>query len=309
MDAYPGVRVAVPMGTDEIEFAASDAGGPDGLVRPAATGKLLAAGTGLIADAPVKPFPSGAELPAEWLATDLPGLVSYVGAGGAAGRRAGVGVAVVPAPAGGGRAVARLPAEHQPPDRAGRAGRPRVVLPRLVVRRRSAAAERAVEMAAAGRAGLRVPRARPRARRADQRLPARPAADQARPIVGRPVARPGVRPDDGQREPARLGRRPRPARRDDRPARAGAGGRRVGRNRPEPAAHAVARPARAPADRRPGDRVDGRRERGRHARRRSGLGRGRLQPVRHDAAGERAGVDGRARRLGRLAPADGHPRC
>jgi hypothetical protein len=82
------VRVAVPLETDQLRVAdASGVGGdaPAGKPRqidPSATPRLWAAAPGLVSAPPMRIWPEAAERPRQYLRTDMPALVPYVGAGG-----------------------------------------------------------------------------------------------------------------------------------------------------------------------------------------------------------------------------------
>ncbi len=79
MDAYPRVRVSVPLELDEIQIADSR---NDKLIDPTATARLNCIAPGLISSSPLRKWPKELSEPQSWVRTDLRGLIPYVGAGG-----------------------------------------------------------------------------------------------------------------------------------------------------------------------------------------------------------------------------------
>ena len=75
----PDVRVTVPLEKDQLAFRNAD--NPN-LIDPRAASRLLTSAPGLVFNTPMQGWPEGAAPPAQWLRTDLPGLVPYIGAGG-----------------------------------------------------------------------------------------------------------------------------------------------------------------------------------------------------------------------------------
>lgn len=73
------LRVTLPLEKDQLAFAGE---GRPNLLDPRSAPRLLASAQGLVFNTPMQPWPDGVAFPAQWLRTDLPGLVPYIGAGG-----------------------------------------------------------------------------------------------------------------------------------------------------------------------------------------------------------------------------------
>ena len=78
--AYPRVRVALPLESEQLTFA--DVGGPATLPPRADAGRLVTASPGLIFNTPIQSGAKRAEGAQTFLRTDLSGLIPYAGIGG-----------------------------------------------------------------------------------------------------------------------------------------------------------------------------------------------------------------------------------
>jgi hypothetical protein len=75
------LRVAVPLENDQL-LVADPANPKPGQLEAASTGRLLAASPALVFSPPMRFWPEAAPKPVQYLRTDMPSLVPYVGAGG-----------------------------------------------------------------------------------------------------------------------------------------------------------------------------------------------------------------------------------
>jgi hypothetical protein len=73
------LRVTLPLEKDQLAFTGE---GKPGLIEPRSTTRILASAPGLVFNTPMQRWPDGVAQPVQWLRTDLPGLVPYIGAGG-----------------------------------------------------------------------------------------------------------------------------------------------------------------------------------------------------------------------------------
>ncbi|HEV2295225.1 MAG TPA: hypothetical protein VGR35_15340 [Tepidisphaeraceae bacterium] len=73
------LRVMVPLEKDQLAFAGE---GTPSLIDPRSSPRVLASAPGLVFNTPVQAWSEGIAQPAQWLRTDLWGLVPYIGAGG-----------------------------------------------------------------------------------------------------------------------------------------------------------------------------------------------------------------------------------
>ncbi len=73
------LRVTLPLEKDQLAFAGD---GEPNLLDPRSSARVLASAPGLVFNTPMQGWPDGAAPPAQWLRTDVPGLVPYMGAGG-----------------------------------------------------------------------------------------------------------------------------------------------------------------------------------------------------------------------------------
>jgi hypothetical protein len=79
------VRVALPLEPDQLHVADPAAGqevGAAAPLNPDATGRLMSAAPGLVFAPPMRLWPEAAQRPVQYLRTDMPALVPYIGAGG-----------------------------------------------------------------------------------------------------------------------------------------------------------------------------------------------------------------------------------
>jgi hypothetical protein len=76
---YPRVRVNVPLQEEQAQLQSP---GNTNLIAPATTDRLITAAPGLVYSEPTGNWPKELEHPSHWLATDVPGLVPFAGAGG-----------------------------------------------------------------------------------------------------------------------------------------------------------------------------------------------------------------------------------
>jgi hypothetical protein len=79
LQSHPRMRVAVPLETDQIQFASSD--NPQ-FIAPTTAGRLAALAPGIVSQAPLAHWPANLPPPGKWLQADLPGTAPYLGIGG-----------------------------------------------------------------------------------------------------------------------------------------------------------------------------------------------------------------------------------